>query len=170
MSAFDAADLAVLAPENNRGYGTWQLPCERDTEIAELLDRLDQPGDLAGLRGLLDTRYSTVLLAFAERMASLARRDRTPSHLRRGLLAAGLAASIGDQREATLVLPLLWRTAEILDLDPAHEFTSINERIGGPGGKQLTAFASRSSEDQSIESMGYIEDRDETGFRYRRTW
>lgn len=158
----DGPDLGALRLENNHGYGTWPLPCPRDGEIADLL-----PSLLGGAAGLRDGG-AQVLLAFAERMASLARVERSVDRLRRGLDAAGLAISAPDAREALLVLPLLWRTAAVLGLDPTAEFVTAATRAGGAGA--LVDFAGREPGDQAIEAMGYVEAEDERGFRYRRTW
>jgi hypothetical protein len=87
--------------------------------------------------------------------------------LQSGIRAAGLGAGLDDTREGLLVLPLLWRTAIALGCDPATEFRSAADEVGG---RALTEFAARDPKDQTIEEMGYVEVDDEFGFRYERTW
>lgn len=95
-------DLSFLDPANNEGYGNWPLPCARDKEVAAFVRVLTQADAERP-----HARYVPVLVAFAERMATLARREGSPERLRIGLAAAGLASCTGDQHEPMLVLPLL---------------------------------------------------------------
>lgn len=156
-------DLASLEPGENEGYGRWALPCERDEQVAALVHVLSGSGTEQA-----QPQHAPVLLAFAERMATLARREKSPERFRNGLLAAGLASSGGDQREVLIVLPLLWRTAEVLGLDAAAEFRSATYRL--EAGDVVGDFVRRRPADRSIEVMGYVEVDDELGFRYERTW
>ncbi len=156
--------VEVLDPRHNEGYGGWQLPCTRDEEIAELLKELDRDGSS---EINLTSREAPVLRVFAERMASLARRQESVSHLRFGLEALALAVRLGDSREALVVMPLLWKTAEVLSLDPSGEFRRVADRYES---QELQEFTKRRPEDRSIESMGYVETHDESGFVYDRTW
>lgn len=156
-------DLALLDPANNEGYGDWPLPCARDEELGALMRVLREPGELPA-----EARHVPVLLAFAERMAALARREASPDHLRIGLAAARLAGGIGDQRETLLVLPLLWRSADVLGLDAEAEFRTAART--GNGGEVLLEFSDRGPEDRTVEAMGYVEVDDEFGFHYERTW
>lgn len=159
-----SGNLEILEPDRNEGYLDWRLPCTRDEEVADFLSTVGegQAAD-AGLRA----RHADVLLVFAERMATLARRRESPRHLSVGLEAVALGALLGDSREAVQVMSLLWKTAEALELDPAREFSVAAERYEI---KELYTFMDRSPEDRSIESMGYVETQDEFGFRYERTW
>lgn len=111
----DASALAILAVERNRGYGTWPLPHERDFAIARLVEQLARQRPTSPPRSLLEPEHGQVLTAFAERMASLAVRTRSRDTLRLGLVAAGLAYPVYEWREVTLVMPLLWRSAQLKD-------------------------------------------------------
>lgn len=153
------------------GYLKWSIPHERDGEIARIVDRFARDIEQGCPRAPLNGDQGQALAVFAERMASLAVRDRDPEYIRRGLLALGLAASVSyDVREEILVMSLLWRSAVLLGIDAAHLFTSIGAVLNGRGGQQLASFAQRSPEHQSIEAMGYVVGSDDAGFRYRRTW
>ncbi len=169
-SEFDVPSLAILERMANWGYRTWPLPHERDKEIGRLVDHLGRRG-FHGSGETLDEQHGRVLREFAERMASLAVRRRSPEDLRLGLLALALAASVSrDIRDEIVVMAPLWRSAEILGLDPVSEFTAAGEAVDGLGGQQLLSFAARSPRDRSLQAMGYIESSDEGGFRYERTW
>ena len=146
------SDLAVLDPGSKR-LGECPLPSERDEVIAALLDRIAQHPDVPAVRSVLNREQGDVLAAFAERLASLAVRDphNGPMHLRRGLLALGLAfGTAPDYRDVMLVLPLLWRSAQILGLDPEHEFTEMGRIVGGLGKQHFDAFITRSEWDRRI--------------------
>ena len=156
-------DLSVLERSANEGYGDSPLPSYRDGEVSKIVAVLFEEGSGVELR--LD--HVDVLLAFAERMASLARRTGSHRELITGIRAAALALTVGDQRDGVLVLSLLWRTTEVLGIDAASTFRSTALDVGS---SQLDEFADRLPENRSIESMGYVEIEDEDGFRYERTW
>lgn len=156
--------LDVLEPAQNEGYGGRKLPCTRDEEIAHVVEALSRG---RATDEDLGPPHAHVLGVFAERMATLARRQGSPSDLKLGLEALALAERLGDSREALLVMPLLWKTAEVLALNPTSEFVQVAERHGV---KELRAFVERRPEDRSVESMGYVETYDESGFIYDRTW
>ncbi len=167
----DPLDLAPLEVGSNLGYIGWPLPCERDREVAEVVDRLGRESEPGERRVPLNREHGVTLCTFAERMASLAVRRHSPEDLRLGLLALALAASVSrDIRDEIVVMAPLWRSAEILGLDPVSEFTAAGEAVDGLGGQQLLSFAARSPRDRSLQAMGYIESSDEGGFRYKRTW
>lgn len=156
-------DLDVLTSTAGQGYLHWPLPCATDQQIRELVDALVGKDPIE-----LTREQSGVLKTFAERMASLSRFKSDAGHLRAGLLAAVFATGSEDGREVLLVLPLLWRSAEVLGLDPAEEFRKAADRTGR--GQFLLDFTGRSPEDRSIEAMGFKEIEDEFGFFYERTW
>ena len=161
--AHDGRGIAALDPADNEGYGSWPLPCERDHEIGAVVRMLTA----SNVEGVGD-RHGDVLRAFAERMATLARREMSREHLRVGLSAAGLACGLDDDREVLLILPLLWRSAKVMGLDANAEFRAV--ATGSDGRKVLGDFASRRAKDKTLEVMGYVEVEDESGFRYERTW
>jgi hypothetical protein len=170
MNAIDPQDLEILARDANQGYGLGPLPRVRDAQIGQIIDRLGQ-NEFASLQEFFDSDHADMLLAFAERMASLAVRRQSRQDIHRGLLAAGIAASLSiDSREVILILPLMWHSAEIIGLDPCQEFVLVAEELKGDAGVFLETFTLRSARDRDIQVMGYIESVDEEGFRYRRTW
>ena len=158
--------LDVLEPAENEGYLNWVLPTARDAEIAALVDALTASPGRGPRPSHLQRR---VLLAYAERMAVLARRESSPDRLRSGLAAVAITADDDDARDAIPVQALLWRSAEVLGLDPADEFTRVAREVGDQAG--FVEFTTRGPDDRSIDAMGYVEVEDpDLGFTYERTW
>lgn len=167
----DAAALLVLDPTNNEGYGSARLPCVRDEEIAGVVRRIEGPGDFGEAKHVLGHGHGTVLSAFAERMASLAVREKSREALRDGLSAEQLAlAVVGDYRDSLPALTLLFRASELIGADPAIEFAAVAAFAGSPDDQPLLDFPGRDQEDRTLASMGYIEHDDDDGFRFERTW
>lgn len=169
MTNSDIQQVPILDPSLNAGYLDNPLPTGRDADIIQLLKTTVSDRSLEELAGDLSHRNVPVLVVFAERMASLAVRAHQVAALRAGLMAVSLCFSIGAGREAQMVLPLLWRSAELLGVDPMAEFSKAR-RPGEAGGEILRQFSRRQPEDRAIKAMGYVEASDEDGFRYRRTW
>jgi hypothetical protein len=76
----------------------------------------------------------------------------------------------GHEREGLLVLPLPWRSAELLQHDPVDVFARAASLLPEPARGALQKFTQRAPEDRSLAAMGYEEAVDPDGFRYRRTW
>jgi hypothetical protein len=103
-------------------------------------------------------------------MAALGVRTKSELPIRRGLIAAGIAATITtDIREVILILPLLWHSMDLLGIDPQEMLSAINDRLDDEARELLAAFASRTPENRTIEVMHYSVQPDEDGFRYGRT-
>lgn len=142
------------------------LPTSRDAEIAALVESLVAAPGGAPRPSHLQRR---VLLAYAERMASLARRESSAHHLRSGLAAVAITPDDDDVRDAIPVQALLWRSAEVLGLDPAAEFRRVADEVGDQAG--FVEFTTRGADDRSLDAMGYLEVEDaELGFSYERNW
>ena len=95
---FEAAEW--LRATNNRGYGPLPIPQPRDAEIEALLRSwmaLDESTRQAAAQGIAEEQRFT-LLAYSERMASLAVRKRNQELIRLGLLALGIDGWRGDWR------------------------------------------------------------------------
>ena len=162
---------SLLDPANNEGYGSARLPCARDEEIAGIVRQIDGPEEFDQVKRGLGHVHAVVLAAFAERMASWSVRSGSEESLRDGLRAQQLALTLAiDKRDALPVSSLLFRASEILGLDPAIEFAAAAAVAPSPDAQLLTDFLSHDPEDQSIDVMGYVEQRDDDGFRFERTW
>ena len=167
----DAESLAFLDPANYVGYGPTPLPSKRDEEISAFVRQIDGPAAFARTRDALDDGKGNVLAAFAERMASLAVRTGSRQTLRDGLMAAQLAlAVVGDPRDSLPALSLLFRASELIDIKPKREFADVAALAAPPDNQPLLKFRKRNKRDRSIAAMEYVEDRDDDGFRFKRTW
>ena len=170
----DYIDDAVsrLVAGNNPGYGPLPLPAPRDAEIARLLDVFTQasPEQRGQLLSRLTREHSPTLLAFAERMASLAVREREPRRIFLGLLALVVESFASDYRENAMILSLHYDAAGRIGADPARLFEEAASYARPEVARALRRFLARSPEDQSIAAMGYQEGREPDGFRYQRNW
>jgi hypothetical protein len=83
MEPLSAAELSSLAGSMlpSSSYGDPSVLQRRDDAIATLLTSLDASGRLPALIAAIDTRQSARLNAYAERMATLAVRQRDPRQL-----------------------------------------------------------------------------------------
>jgi hypothetical protein len=163
--------LSLLDIEDTSGYGRLPIPSSIDTEV-ECVVRffMDQSPDTK--RRLLDAviiEQQPILRAYSERMASLAVRRSDPSYIILGLVALTLACT-DDLREALLILPLHYRSAVKMHLDPAVVFQQAASFTAPEGREMLISFLTGRPESQQVEVMGYEESRDQDGFRYQRTW
>jgi hypothetical protein len=162
-------ELEILDPYAHPGSVHLPIPSELDEQITRLLDRVATPENRQALRTIFNSRQDTSFLSYAERMAALAVRIKSELPIRRGLIAAGIAATVTtDDREVMLILPLLLHSMELLGIDPQDALAAINDRIDDDACAFLAAFARRPPEYRTIEVMGYIVQPDKDGFRYHR--
>jgi len=166
------ADADCLRMTNNVGCGPLPIPQRRDDEIREIILRwagLDESTRrIAGESIEDDQRYT--LLAYSERMASLAVRKRSSELIYLGLLALGIDGWRDDWRDNAVLLALHHDAAKKIGIDPDIVFGSAGDLLARKVSESLQSFLRRSGEDQSLEAMGYEEGRDDGGFRYVRTW
>jgi len=149
---------------SNKGYG--QLPIgERDLELREALEAC-----LEATEGAVDVSEESngpVLRLLAERLASLAVRSNEPALLVTALRSLVLG-STGDRREAAAVLPLIHRSAELLNLDFVTLAQAATRSLAEPVAAELTVLGRRPV--QPIATMGYRERGSGRSFRFERTW
>lgn len=155
--------LQILSSAQNHGYLPLPIPAPRDAEIDDLLASTP-------VSALAAEEHWPVLRAYAERMASLAVRERDPEILRRGLVALGLAGLGQGSADALTELPLFHDGAERIGEDAGRLFRSVGAELGGAVEAAVEAFLARSPEDRSLDAMGYRAGHDAGGFRYQRTW
>jgi hypothetical protein len=164
--------LVFLGSKKTHGYGPRPIPDAIDQKVRELVTYLGDadPSTRNAIFSMMSEHHGLVLLAFAERMASLAVRTRNLQFIREGLEALAYGIRLVDDREVLMVLSLLYRSSIHLDLDAAGFFAGTIGLGGEMFDSFLLSFPRRNEEDRSIGAMGYIESRDQDGFRYRRTW
>jgi hypothetical protein len=161
-----------LGGQNNREYGKLPIPQPRDSEISNLLrtwialDEVDRKQ--SALEISIEQRW--MLLAYSERMASLAVRERNQEFTILGLIALGVDGWRYDWRDNLLIVSLHFDAAERINASPEAIFGAAAQWLPEKSAHGLRAFLSRSAEDKSLAAMGYVVGNDEGGFRYRRTW
>jgi hypothetical protein len=165
------ASAGWLSLDSNRGYGSLPIPKQRDKEISHLLRtwiELDERVRETSAAQMTDEQ-SRILLAYSERMASLAVRERKGDFLFLGLVALGLAGGLEDWRECLLRASLLFDAAQRIGSDPNPVFEKVAAVLPHQEtASELRQFLARSAEDKSIEAMGFAAGSDEQGFRYQR--
>lgn len=163
------ATLEKLASEYTHGYGPSPLPSQIDQEIESLVDAV-AAGDETGTPPGMGETHGFVLMAYAERMASLAVRETSGDILSKGMTALGIASRLVYVKEALPVLALMHNSAIKLGVDPTKLFSALALNEGDELKSYVDSFLNRSAEDRSVQAMGYVESEDEGGFRYARTW
>jgi hypothetical protein len=165
--------MRQLNPARLAGWGASRIPNAIDDEITDVINgylELDDGGKRKVREGV-ERDQKFVFLAFAERMASLAIRQRSQEPLMMGMVAIFLQVGTGDVREDILILTLIHAAAQKLGIDPRSVFLESARKSGMHDTTSgLDAFLARSDEDKSIESMGYTEGVDSDGFRFLRLW
>jgi hypothetical protein len=154
------------------GYGPAELPCARDGEVDAYVASLRSGGPpaVAAALATVTQRARDVLGAYAERMASLAVRERSTDRLVSALVALVVGGLNDGSRDALMTMPLVEHSARLLGAEPADLFEDAAAVVGHPGTVSLMRWLARKPEDRSIEAMKYVEDSDEGGFRYRHDW
>lgn len=162
-----------LLDENNEGYGSQEIPNERDIEISKLVEQwlaevlAGQVSSLTTLRAQRGT-----LLAYCERIASLAVRTGERKLLLYALATLGSVWNYGDAKDTLPILSLIYDAALRLGLSADDLFGEAQRLCFGnkPYRDELTGFLRRSAADKSIADMGYIAGIERSGFRYLRNW
>lgn len=147
------------------------IPVARDLEITALVRRARDTDQIATLLALIERESDDeafILTVYAGRMASLAARQNDPDLLRTGFLALAVAIRHEDldPRDALSVQSLLWRGAQLLELDPAAELDRAAQLVPSSA-DFLNQWHQRTPSSQSIEAMGYRESDGPEGFRFR---
>jgi hypothetical protein len=168
--------LKSLQALNASRLGGWwftsEMPNEVDEEITAIVKACNELDDESktALRGRLTLEQKSLLLAFADRMASFAVRIKSLEPLMMAMMAMFLQIGIGDVREDILRLTLVHAAAQKIGVDPRFVFMESARQFGLEDTSGLEAYLRRSDKDKSLESMGYVEGDDAYGFRFLRTW
>jgi hypothetical protein len=154
------------------GYGPSTLPNERDVEVDDFLNEVISGGEksVAEILPKLSEKARRVLRAYAGRMASLAVQRQDRAILTRGLVAVVLGGLDENQLESLMVMAPIEDSARRIGIEPADLFEEVSKIVGLPATVNLMIWLSRTDDDRSLESMGYVTTEDEGGFRYRLNW
>jgi hypothetical protein len=158
--------------QKNRGYVKLAIPQPIDDEITELLrtwTTLNPSARLAASLRVLDEQRFT-LLAYSERMASLAVRTHDIEKIFFGLLALGIDGWRSDWRDNVLVLSLHYDAAQRLSVAAEPVFERAATLLCPKVATAFASFLRRTPSDKLIGAMGYVAASDDDGFRYLRTW
>lgn len=161
-----------LSVDQNSGYGPSPIPDSRDVEIGSLINTWQSFGSqlrsdtAAKIRE--DQRFT--LLAFSERMATAAVRQKDPACIYLGLLALGIDGWKGDWRDNATILCLHYDAAMRITADPSQMFRKAGRMLAEKVNRSFEEFLARTDEDKALDVMGYVIGRDEGGFRYIREW
>jgi hypothetical protein len=119
--------------------------------------------DLAG------TRFSVYLLAFAERMASIGRREKSSKRLLEGLIALIIEDGRGgDIRDNIIRMAPLYDASEKIGVDPDNLFRTASSYSNNEAAELIKAFPERLPGHKSLRAMGYKEVGSPDGFRYEQ--
>jgi catechol 2,3-dioxygenase-like lactoylglutathione lyase family enzyme len=171
--AFFEASFEVFLAARNHGYADAPIPTARDQELGARLEALIAGAaaerDAAASR--LGPAYTATLLAFAERMATTAARERQGRPALLGLVALGLGwREAADVRDAVPVLGLLHDAAARAGADPQRLFQDAAALCPADVAGVFRDFLTRPDLDGIAAEMGYVASKDRDGFRYRRQW
>jgi hypothetical protein len=149
-------------------YGPAPIPDERDGLVGAFVSQVvaGDPAALAKLGAGPSVRGQQVLLAYAERMASLAVRRHDQGILVLAVDALLIGGLDDGDREALMVLPLIEDSARRLDAALEEVFRSAGPLAGRRGAVLLKEWLGRAPEDRTLECMGFREGADADGFRY----
>jgi len=164
--------VANLTGNKIQGYGPSKIPNEIDHTVSTFLEnyiRLDQM-ERTKVKELLVRDHKFLLLAYAERMTSLAIRSKCRKRLLQGMFAMFVQIGIGDVREDVVILTLVHAAAVKLGLSPRDLFWDSARTFGLTDLSGLESYLRRSEIDKSLTSFGYVEGADADGFRLIRTW
>jgi len=107
-----------------------------------------------------------IFSVFAERMASLAVREKNIEQVKKSLFALVISSYKEDYREVLMILSLIYNAIVKIGVIPLEIFNEIASIIEMP--EYIKKFPNRDEKDRIIEVMGYEESEDKDGFLYKR--
>jgi|GEM_PF-3563424 len=156
----EASDLACLtgSAQDIRAYERSITHETRDSEITALIAKVEQRNGLAALIAMIEPgQRSAILNIYAQRTASLAVQHNDQSLLRLGLLALAVASvKTEDFRDNLATQALLWRSTELLALNPREEFERAAARVPAAA-DFFREWIDRPPDYQALSAMGYRE-------------
>ncbi|PZS29768.1 MAG: hypothetical protein DLM59_12275 [Pseudonocardiales bacterium] len=150
------------------GYGLAPFPDPRDAEINFYLAGVRAVGaeEVQAAITEVSVRGRQVLLAYAERSASIAVRNNVPDRLIRALIALVIGGLTQNALEALMRTALVEDAARRLRAEPADVFAAAADLVGEMGAFALKLWLGRRPEDRTPEVMGFTVTGDGLTFRY----
>jgi hypothetical protein len=154
------------------GYGPSAIPSNLDDEVLALVRNLRKAGPEAVTSAVSASSEASrqVLRAFAERMASLAVRQQDREVLVNALIANVVGGLTVNARESLMVMAPIDDAAGRIGADLPGLFETAAECVGHPGSVSLMLWLTRTPENRSLASMGFVAADDADGFRYVLRW
>jgi hypothetical protein len=161
--------LDNLIDDEHPDYSSQPIPCELDYvagNLVNLYKRLS-PVERETVHSLASERNSYTLLTFAERMATLAVREKSRERLLDGLLSLIIENYNADWRDNLTKLAPLYHSAVKIGIDPQSLFMDAASYGNNEVAEIIRGFPLREPEDRSLEAFGYKESYELDGFRYK---
>lgn len=158
-----------LIDDEHMDYSSQPIPYELDYVVSDLVNLYKSlsPVEREIVYSLASERNSYTLLAFAERMAALAVREKSRERLLDGLLSLIIENYNADWRDNVTKLAPLYHSAVKIGIDPQSLFTEAASYGNNEVAEVIRDFSQREPEDRSIEAFGYKETYESDGFRYK---
>lgn len=153
----------------SKDYYKSPIPGELDNKVSQFInlflnaDNIDRRKILR----MVDERLSSLLISFAERMASLGVREKSVERIRTGLVALLIEDHFGDWRDSLMRLSPLYHAAGKIGANPDEVFLEVAGLITNSAAISMKEFTARSPDDRSLQAFSYQESTDEDGFRYK---
>ena len=161
--------ITAIIDDIRKGYPEPFLPCDRDERISTLV-KLFINGTNLDRRHIwqsVDWHLSGAVTGFAERMASLAVREKSRERIVEGLVALIIEDYFCDWRDNLRRVAPLYDAAKKIGLDPNALFLEVAGQFKSSVAVSLRQFTERSPQDQSLEAFAYSESADADGFIYK---
>jgi hypothetical protein len=164
--------LATRSTRNWADYSSQPLPSELDDAIGRLVAayRGASSEDRQELRTARRSAAWFPVLVYAERMATLALRERAVNRIEDGLIALAIEDFTFDPRDSIPLLALHHHAAGRIGADVRTVFESAAQHASPKVAETLRRFPSRNERDKSLAAMGYAESPDpDAMLAYERT-
>ncbi len=150
------------------GYGLAPFPDPRDAEINFYVAGVRSVGadEVQVALAEVSERGRQVLVAYAERSATIAVRNEVPDRLVRALVALVIGGLANNALEALMRAALVEDAARRLGAEAVDVFTAAADLVGEPGAFALKLWLARRPEDRTPEVMGFAVAGQGLTFRY----
>lgn len=153
-------------------YAFRPIPCELDTMI-EVFVREFMHAPLPERNQIvaaIPAEDGAFFISFAQRMATLAVRERSRERLLEGLVALIIEDFKEDWRDNIIRLAPLYDAGLKIDLEPQVLFNEAAAYFNNDPAIEIANFPARPAELKTLRAMGFRESSDNDGFKYERDY
>jgi hypothetical protein len=152
-----------------KGYVQKRIPCAMDDMVSSLIKLFINETDLgkSHICEMVNWDLSSILICYAERMASLGVREKSRDRLVEGLVALVIENHFGDWRDNLTVLSPLYDAAKKIGSNPDELFLEVASLYKNNVATSIEQFTKRPLESRSLAAFNYSESSDADGFRYK---